>query len=92
MKTNNKDSFLTVEQAFDHALENLKGKSSDAEKSKVYVWRQRYREGKLSHKKISDILQEAGFAKVVEERWIALEEKKSNNNDKQIVIEETFKD
>lgn len=93
MKTNNnsKESFLTVEQAFDYALENLKGKSSDAEKSKVYVWRQRYREGKLSHKKISDILSEAGFAKAVEERWISLEEK-SPKIKENIVVEEAFKD
>jgi hypothetical protein len=92
MKSNNKESFLTVEQAFDYALENLKGKSSDAEKSKVYVWRQRYREGKLSHKKISDILGEAGFSKVVEERWISLDPKPQKEKEEEIIIEETFKD
>lgn len=67
------EHFLTIEQAFDFALESIKGTSKEKERGKIYVWRQRYKDGKLSHKKISDILEAAGFKKVVEERWMSLE-------------------
>lgn len=67
------DVFLTVEQAFDNALDSIKGKSK--EKGKIYVWKQRFKEGNLSHKKIAAILENAGFHKVVEERWIPLDPK-----------------
>lgn len=68
-----KDVFLTVEQAFDNALNSIKGLSK--EKGKIYVWKQRFKEGNLSHKKIAAILENAGFHKVVEERWIPLDPK-----------------
>lgn len=67
------DTFLTVEQAFDVALSKLKGQSKDDERGKIYVWKQRFKEGNLSHKKIAGILEVAGFHKVVEEKWISLE-------------------
>ena len=65
----NEDMFLTVGEAFDKALENLKGKNEE-ERGKIYVWRQRFKEGNLSHKKIAIILEAAGMIKVVEERWL----------------------
>lgn len=72
------ETFLTIEQAFDNALEKLKGK----EKSKIYVWRQRYKEGNLSHKKIASILEKAGLEKVVEEKWKSIDPK--NNPEEQL--------
>ena len=74
-KTKNGDVFLTVEQAFDSALESIKCKSKEGEIGKIYVWKQRFKEGNLSHKKIAAILENAGFHKVVEERWMPLDPK-----------------
>ena len=90
----NSETFLTIEQAFDLALENIKGKYNDDEKGKIYVWRQRYKDGKLSHKKIWDILESAGFKKVVEERWIALNDSgvQKENKEEELVDNEPFKD
>jgi hypothetical protein len=69
-----KDSvFLTVEQAFDNALGAIKDKSKESERGKIYVWKQRFKEGNLSHKKIATILENAGFHKVVEERWMPID-------------------
>lgn len=67
----NEDQFLTVEEAFDKALENLKDQN-EQERGKIYVWRQRFKEGNLSHKKIGIILGAAGMVKVVEERWMVI--------------------
>lgn len=64
-------SFLTIEEAFDNALQNLKGKSKEKERGKIYVWKQRFKEGNLSHKKIASILENAGLQKVVEEKWVS---------------------
>ena len=76
MKNVKNEVFLTIEEAFDNALEDLKGKSQEKEKrSKIYVWRQRFKEGNLSHKKIAAILQDAGLHKVVEERWMPIDPK-----------------
>lgn len=63
-------AFLNAETAFMMAIEKLKG--SAIKRDKVYVWRQRYKEGKLSHKKVMDILEKAGFKLAVEEKWIFL--------------------
>ncbi len=76
--------FLTVEQAFDNALENIKDKSP--EKGKIYVWKQRFKEGNLSHKKIAAILENAGYHKVVEERWMPIDPKATQE------LEEAFPD
>jgi hypothetical protein len=64
------ESFLDANAAFEMAIEKLKGNS--IKRDKVYVWRQRYKEGKLSHKKFRDILEKAGFKLAVEEKWIFL--------------------
>jgi hypothetical protein len=69
------DMFLTVDQAFDNAIDSIKDKLGDIEKGKIYVWKQRFKEGNLSHKKIATILEDAGFHKVVEERWMPLDPK-----------------
>jgi hypothetical protein len=70
--------FLSAEAAFMKAIEKLKGNS--IKRDKVYVWRQRYKEGKLSHKKVMDILESAGFKLVVEEKWIALGKPSQSQN------------
>ncbi len=74
-KVKSGDIFLTVEQAFEYALESIKGKSKEQERGKFYVWKQRFKEGKLSHKKVAAILADAGFHKVVEERWMPVDPK-----------------
>lgn len=93
MAKRNKDGevFLTVEQAFDKALDSLKDKSNDDERGKIYVWRQRHKEGNLSHKKIAGILEKAGFRKVVEERWMPVDPKALESNT-EVFDEEPFKD
>lgn len=73
VKSKKEDIFLTVEQAFDSALESIKGTSKENERGKIYVWKQRFKEGNLSHKKIAAILEGAGFHKVVEEKWLPLD-------------------
>lgn len=88
MSTTTKQSFLTVEQAFDFALDSLTEKIQGKERVRIYIWRKRYKDGKLSHKKISDILSAAGFAKVVEERWIVMPEKNMSEEE----LNEPFKD
>jgi hypothetical protein len=77
----NEDTFLTVEQAFDHALESLKSQAKEEDRGKIYVWKQRFKEGNLSHKKIAGILEAAGFHKVVEERWMSLDLKINVSDD-----------
>lgn len=62
--------FLSAEEAFMKAIEKLKGNS--IKRDKVYVWRQRYKEGKLSHKKVQEILEKSGFKLAIEEKWIFL--------------------
>ena len=64
----NQEDFLDADSAFEMAIEKLKGNS--IKRDKVYVWRQRWKEGKLSHKKFCDILEKAGFKLAVEEKWI----------------------
>ena len=92
--------FLTVENAFDSAIKNLKDKDK---LGKIYVWRQRFRQGTLSHKKVEAILKNAGFHKVVEERWMPIElpasetpiileeEVKTKNTKKKKVVEKAVK-
>lgn len=58
---------LTIEEAMMKALQIISKK--EKEKNKVYVWRQRLREGKLSYSLMYEILENAGFEKVVEEKW-----------------------
>lgn len=84
-KKRNEDVFLTVDQAFDKALDNLKDKSNEDERGKIYVWKQRFKEGNLSHKKIEGILEKAGFHKVVEEKWLPIDPKA-------LIDDEPFKD
>ncbi len=83
---NNDNAFLTVEQALDLALEKIKDDYLEGERIKIYVWRQRYRAGKLSHKKIQTILEMAGFSKAVEEKWILID--KTQKKYKKIDIHE----
>lgn len=83
--------FLTVEQAFDQALDSLKDKSKDEERGKIYVWKQRFKEGNLSHKKIAGILEKAGFHKVVEERWMPIDPKATSGGEEEF-DNEPFKD
>lgn len=70
--------FLSVPEAMENAFKEMieKNKMEGAENSSVYIWRQRYNQGKLSHKKINEILEEAGFKKVVEEKWIFINKSK----------------
>jgi len=71
---NEEGVFLSVEQAFAQALESLKYSSlNEEDKGKVYVWKQRFKEGNLSHSKVEAIMEKAGFHKVVEEKWMLLE-------------------
>jgi len=90
MKTenNNQDAFITLDEAFELALQKI----TNLPKTKIYVWRQRYKDGKLSHKKVSAILETYGFKKVVEERWISLNTNPPKGNRTLIEEEEYFKD
>lgn len=67
MCLNLKNQELSIEEAMIKALQIISKK--EKEKNKVYVWRQRLREGKLSHSLMYEILSNAGFEKVVEEKW-----------------------
>lgn len=67
MCLNLKNQELSIEEAMMKALQIILKK--EKEKNKVYVWRQRLREGKLSHSLMYEILTNAGFEKVVEEKW-----------------------
>ncbi|MSP69101.1 MAG: hypothetical protein EXR20_02385 [Bacteroidetes bacterium] len=67
MCLNLKNQELSIEEAMMKALQIISKK--EKEKNKVYVWRQRLREGKLSHSLMYEILANAGFEKVVEEKW-----------------------
>jgi hypothetical protein len=67
MCLNLKNQELPIEEAMMKALQIISKK--EKEKNKVYVWRQRLREGKLSHSLMYEILTNAGFEKVVEEKW-----------------------
>jgi len=64
------ETYLLVEEAFSMALEVVK--DNPIPRDKIYVWRQRFRDGGLSHKKVEEILKSAGFKKVVTEKWIKL--------------------
>ena len=55
MVTINEETFLTVDQAFDFALTSLMATISEKDKVRIYIWRKRYKDGKLSHKKVADI-------------------------------------
>jgi len=95
MVTINEETFLTVDQAFDFALTSLMATISEKDKVRIYIWRKRYKDGKLSHKKVADILTAAGFAKVVEERWMPLDNKEvvpRERKKKLEPIDEPFKD
>ncbi len=63
----NEDKQLTIEDAMKKALEVAALVKEN--RNKVYVWKQRLREGKLSHSLMHEILNNAGFKKVVEEKW-----------------------
>jgi hypothetical protein len=78
------DTFLTVEEAFDYALNHLKGQSKEEDRGKIYVWKQRFKEGNLSHKKVAGILEAAGFHKAVEEKWISLDIKINSPDDENL--------
>jgi hypothetical protein len=82
------DAFVTVDEAFELALYKI----LNLPKTKIYVWRQRYKDGKLSHKKVASILEAAGFKKVVEERWMPLTINSKKENRILIEEEEPFKD
>ena len=58
----------SIDEAIQIALE-IVAKKNKKERNKVYVWRQRIREGKLSRELQNEILAEAGFTCVVEEKW-----------------------
>lgn len=62
---------LTLGVAFNEALEclKLKLKKKPDERAKLYVWKQRFNEDALSHKKICAIIQKAGFEKSIDEKW-----------------------
>lgn len=64
------EGFLSVGEALTSAFEVIKKNESDEKVKKTYVWVQRYKKGTLSNKKISEILEMAGFKKAVEEKWI----------------------
>ncbi len=73
---NENQAFLSIENALNKAFEAVK---NDEDKRKhAYVWKQRFKKGTLSHKKISEILEEAGFKKVVEEQWIKIPTQRTN--------------
>lgn len=91
--TNNTESFLTIDQAFNAALEKLKTEMNEKDKLKIHIWRSRYKGDKLSHKKVSDILAMAGFTKIVEEKWMALDQPKTEEAKEDFLQEdEPFKD
>ncbi len=58
----------SVDEAMHMALD-IVAKNNKEDRNKVYVWRQRLREGKLSRDLQNEILAQAGFACVVEEKW-----------------------
>ena len=63
--------FTDTDTAFTTALEIIKEKNL-IPREKIYVWKQRYMEDKLSSKKVGEILELAGFKKVVEEKWMSI--------------------
>jgi hypothetical protein len=67
-------NFLSVDKAFDQAITKAIKKNKDlgSDINSAYINRQRYNKGKLSYKKIVEILEEQGFKKVVEEKWILI--------------------
>jgi len=65
-----KTDYLSPEEAFFSALEIVKGKFYSIEQ--VCVWRNRYNKGTLSHKKVQEVLEKAGFKRVVEEKWMMI--------------------
>lgn len=73
MGYSHEDTYLLIEEAFSMALEVVK--DNPIPRDKIYVWRQRFRDGNLSHKKVEEILERAGFKKVVTEKWIKLRSK-----------------
>jgi hypothetical protein len=89
------DIFLTVDEALSRALESLKGnrtrkKTRKKTRGKIYVWKQRFKEGNLSHKKVAGILKKAGFHRVVEEKWMPIDPKALS--EQEYFDEEPFKD
>lgn len=73
--------YMSTDDAFSLALEMVKG--IHIPRDKVYVWRQRFREGSLSHKKIQEIMELAGFKVVIEEKWIQLKMPKKKTGHKE---------
>lgn len=63
-----KREYISPEEAFMTALDTLRGKVYSTEQ--ICVWRIRYKRGTLSHKKVQSVLEEAGFKRVVEEKWM----------------------
>jgi len=62
---------MSIEEAMVKALEIAAEVKEN--RNKVYVWKQRLREGKLSHALMKEILDQAGFVRVVEEKWAFVE-------------------
>lgn len=65
-QTEEKD-YLDLDTALNIALEMIK--DNPIPRDKVYVWRQRYKEGKLSMKKMDEIMEMAGFKSVIEPKY-----------------------
>ena len=63
-----KREHISPEEAFMSALDMLRGKVFSTEQ--ICVWRIRYKRGTLSHKKVQEVLEKAGFKRVVEEKWM----------------------
>lgn len=82
--------FLSVSQAIDLAFQKIidDNKKKGTENNSAYIWRQRFKQGKLSHKKASEILEEAGFKKVVEEKWIMINRQSKNNKAASVRVRE----
>lgn len=70
---------MSIEEAMKKALEIAAEVKEN--RNKVYVWKQRLREGKLSHTLMQEILTHAGFVRVVEEKWALVENEKGGVSD-----------
>lgn len=69
---------MPIEEAMRKALEIAAEVKEN--RNKVYVWKQRLREGKLSHALMQEILHHAGFVRVVEEKWALKNEGNGGEN------------
>lgn len=69
---------MPIEEAMRKALEIAAEVKEN--RNKVYVWKQRLREGKLSHDLMQEILHHAGFVRVVEEKWALKNEGNGGEN------------